>query len=235
MAAAVEEAVFNALRGHHNEKTKLPTPRIIKIYVASLKEDFKEERRQLLEVIGPDLQSVYDDRQIEVEFVDIHFGTGSNEHGLVDLDPYVLDDHLHEIETCHRVSKSVFLIVLLGSRLGNFLLPTRLDAEVFTAISKRATAGECDRLRKWYHQEERDPSGGFVLQTQYRSLDRQEWIAESRQLSEILECKIDEILEAFQDDGGGGGGLDGLTIIDSERFCDNLKRLKTREIGRAHV
>lgn len=38
MAAAVEEAVFNALRGHHNEKTKLPTPRIIKIYVASLKE-----------------------------------------------------------------------------------------------------------------------------------------------------------------------------------------------------
>ncbi|EDS35482.1 conserved hypothetical protein [Culex quinquefasciatus] len=286
MAAAVEEAVFNALRGHHNEKTKLPTPRIIKIYVASLKEDFKEERRQLLEVIGPDLQSVYDDRQIEVEFVDIHFGTGSNEHGLVDLDPYVLDDHLHEIETCHRVSKSVFLIVLLGSRLGNFLLPTRLDAEVFTAISKRATAGECDRLQKWYHQEERDPSGGFVLQTQYRvsqggltcskenvlaifrhwetettgttesgrveqikatltealpddnretltSLDRQEWIAESRQLSEILECKIDEILEAFQDDGGGGGGgggLDGLTIIDSERFCDNLKRLKTRAL-----
>lgn len=43
--------------------------------------------------------------------MDIHFGTGSNEHGLVDLDPYVLDDHLHEIETCHRVSKSVFLIV----------------------------------------------------------------------------------------------------------------------------
>lgn len=29
-------------------------------------EDFKEERRLLLEVIGPDLQSVYDDRQIEV-------------------------------------------------------------------------------------------------------------------------------------------------------------------------
>ncbi|XP_038117714.1 uncharacterized protein LOC6033549 isoform X2 [Culex quinquefasciatus] len=229
MAAAVEEAVFNALRGHHNEKTKLPTPRIIKIYVASLKEDFKEERRQLLEVIGPDLQSVYDDRQIEVEFVDIHFGTGSNEHGLVDLDPYVLDDHLHEIETCHRVSKSVFLIVLLGSRLGNFLLPTRLDAEVFTAISKRATAGEFDRLRKWYHQEEKEPSGGFVLQTQYLSLDRPEWIAESRQLSEILECKIDEILEAFQDDGGGGG-LDGLTIIDGERFCDNLKRLKTRAL-----
>lgn len=29
-------------------------------------EEFKEERRILLEVIGPELQSLYDDRQIEV-------------------------------------------------------------------------------------------------------------------------------------------------------------------------
>lgn len=28
--------------------------------------EFKEERRLLLEVIGPELQSFYDDRQIEV-------------------------------------------------------------------------------------------------------------------------------------------------------------------------
>lgn len=46
----------------------------------------------------------------KVEIVDIHFGTGSG-CTVVDLDPYVLDDHLYEIETCHRVSKSVFLIV----------------------------------------------------------------------------------------------------------------------------
>jgi hypothetical protein len=38
MTVPVEDAVFNALRGHHNEKTKLPTPRIIKIYVASEKD-----------------------------------------------------------------------------------------------------------------------------------------------------------------------------------------------------
>lgn len=37
MAVPVEEAVFNALRGHHNENTKLPVPRIVKIYVASVK------------------------------------------------------------------------------------------------------------------------------------------------------------------------------------------------------
>ncbi|XP_058836478.1 protein qui-1 [Topomyia yanbarensis] len=237
MAVSVEEVVFNALRGHHNEKTKLPSPRIIKIYVASLKEDFKEERRLLLEVIGPDLQSVYDDRQIEVEIVDIHFGTG-NDSTAVELDPYALDDHLSEIETCHRVSKSVFFIALLGSRLGNFLLPTKLDSEVFTAISQCSTAAECECLRKWYQED--STKEVFVLQTQYRTIGRQEWITENRQLRDILESKVDKILKAFEDGGGGesrstdpGGAFvlpDGIKLIDSERFCDNLKRLKTRAL-----
>lgn len=95
------------------------------------KTEFKEERRVLLEVIGPELQSIYDDRQIEVrhknlfpiktfarffflisqiEFVDMHFGTGTT-HSSIDLDPYVLYDHLHEIRTCHRVSRSACFIV----------------------------------------------------------------------------------------------------------------------------
>ncbi|XP_055622084.1 protein qui-1 isoform X3 [Toxorhynchites rutilus septentrionalis] len=229
MAAAVEEAIFNALRGHHNEKTKLPSPRIIKIYVASLKEDFKEERRLLLEVIGPDLQSVYDDRQIEVEIVDIHFGTGSD-YTTVDLDPYVLEDHLCEIETCHRVSKSVFFMALLGSRLGNFLLPTKLEPDIFTAIGKRSSVEECEFLRRWYREE---PAGGdFMLQTQYRTMNREEWIAESHQLSGILEKKIDEISKAFHEGDGGAGikMLDGIKLIDSERFCDMLKRLPTRAL-----
>ncbi|XP_055611687.1 protein qui-1 isoform X2 [Uranotaenia lowii] len=255
MAAAIEEAVFNALRGHQDEKTKLPAPRIIKIYVASLKEDFKEERRLLLEVIGPDLQSVYDDRQIEVEIVDVHFGTGSD-CTAVDLDPYVLADHLEEIETCHRVSKSVFLVILLGSRLGNFLLPTKIDADVFEAIGKFSTAEQGELLRSWYHQQHRiNPArvngetgeeGCYVLQTHFRTKAREEWLSESRQLRELLENKIDEILKAFQDGGGGGPEadsgdgdngdgivlLDGIKLIDSERFCDNLKRLKQRALER---
>lgn len=80
-----------------------------------------------MEVIGPELQSIYDDRQIEVrhetfarqiyslfnpqiEFVDMHFGTGLT-HTSIDLDPYVLYDHLHEIRTCFRVSRSACFIV----------------------------------------------------------------------------------------------------------------------------
>lgn len=36
------------------------------IYSVVLFIEFREERRILLEVIGPELQSIYDDRQIEV-------------------------------------------------------------------------------------------------------------------------------------------------------------------------
>lgn len=38
------------------------------IYFVVLFIEFREERRILLEVIGPELQSIYDDRQIEVNF-----------------------------------------------------------------------------------------------------------------------------------------------------------------------
>lgn len=76
--------------------------------------EFKEERKILLEIIGPELQTVFDDRQIEVEFVDMHFGTGPNSIiAPSELDPYILDDHLSEVITCHRVSKSIFFIVRL--------------------------------------------------------------------------------------------------------------------------
>lgn len=39
------------------------SPSTLVIYVSL---EFKEERKVLLEVIGPELQSIYDDRQIEV-------------------------------------------------------------------------------------------------------------------------------------------------------------------------
>lgn len=46
----------------------------------------------------------------QIEFVDMHFGTGLT-HTTIDLDPYVLYDHLSEIRACYRASKSAFFIV----------------------------------------------------------------------------------------------------------------------------
>lgn len=37
MAVSIEENVYNALRGHLSQNTKLPAPLLIKIYVACTK------------------------------------------------------------------------------------------------------------------------------------------------------------------------------------------------------
>jgi hypothetical protein len=46
----------------------------------------------------------------QIELVDMHFGTGLS-HTTIDLDPYVLYDHLSEIRACYRASRSIFFIV----------------------------------------------------------------------------------------------------------------------------
>lgn len=41
----------------------------------------------------------------------MHFGTGPDSMNVSDLDPYILDEHLSEIEICSKVSRSVFFLV----------------------------------------------------------------------------------------------------------------------------
>ncbi|XP_075167828.1 uncharacterized protein LOC142239988 [Haematobia irritans] len=110
MAVPIDEGVLSALRGITSCNTRLPKPLLIKVYVSSLKQEFCQERRMLLELVGPELQSMCDDRQIEIEFVDMHFGTGSLDITQVEKDPYILEDYLHEIQVCHQNSKSVFFL-----------------------------------------------------------------------------------------------------------------------------
>uniref|UniRef100_A0A182TG06 WD_REPEATS_REGION domain-containing protein n=1 Tax=Anopheles melas TaxID=34690 RepID=A0A182TG06_9DIPT len=101
-----------------------------------------------------------------------------------------------------------------------------------------STDDEAQCLRKWYstscpktnvHQTEdtQHGEGCYWLTTNYRTLDRAEWVTEAQQLRELLERKIDEVLRAAE--AKETSARDGL---DGEQFCDNLKRLKTRAIAR---
>lgn len=66
-----------------------------------------EERRQLLEVVGPDLHSQLDSLGIEVEMADIHYGTSHDSA----YDLKTLKHHLTEIEHCYQVSRGCFFLV----------------------------------------------------------------------------------------------------------------------------
>ncbi|XP_055702272.1 protein qui-1 [Phlebotomus papatasi] len=199
MAVTVEEAVLSALRGQVSGNTKLPAPRLIKIYVASNKREFKEERRVLLEVVGPEIQSFYDDRQIEMEFVDMHFGTGPGE-AIVDVDPYRMDDHLSEVMICSRDSKSVFFLALIGNDPGTFILPTSIDADVFECVKKNCCPEESNLLLKCYTNHN-DKIFHLLKPTEaVRHQEKREWVKTCREMKDVLERSLRKSLSTFSDE-----------------------------------
>ncbi|KAL9915704.1 protein qui-1 isoform 2-T16 [Glossina fuscipes fuscipes] len=158
MAVPVDEGILNALRGVTSQSTRLPKPLLIKIYVSSLKQDFCQERRMLLELVGPELQSLYDDRQIEIEIVDMHFGTGPLDISQVEKDPYIMHDYLHEIELCHQNSKSVFFLALIGNSIGYMPLPLHIDNDIYELITSDTTQLMTEEERqivdKWFSKRD---------------------------------------------------------------------------------
>lgn len=114
----------------------------------------------------------------------MHFGTGPEEmETMSELDPYVIADHLQEIEICSRVSKSIFFIVsydvyfyvslnknivlqaLLGDNLGKTKIPTKLDAEVFNALMEHASSENRTILNDWYSNTK---TNDYELRQDYR-------------------------------------------------------------------
>ncbi|KAH8331425.1 hypothetical protein KR074_003123 [Drosophila pseudoananassae] len=196
MAAPIDETVLNALRGVTSAQTRLPKPLLIKIYVASLKHEFNQERRMLLELVGPELQTLYDDRQIELEFVDMHFGTGCLEVNQLERDPYMIHDYLHEIDICHAHTKSVFFMVLVGDGIGRLPLPTHLDEDIFAAIlaDPQTTADLEALLVKWYEKD--DTETKRQLKQDYRLLPADSWLNESQQMQNLLERVLQSMVQA---------------------------------------
>ncbi|GLG97132.1 Uncharacterized protein GBIM_03959 [Gryllus bimaculatus] len=110
--------------------------------------NFAEERRQLLEVVGPELQSKYDHIGLEVELVDMHFGAETDPS----LDAPLFEDHLHEVRACHRVSRGCFFMCLVGNKYGPVPLPARLDGDVYEALYAAAVdmGLKAGLLDTWY-------------------------------------------------------------------------------------
>ncbi|XP_016940916.3 protein qui-1 isoform X1 [Drosophila suzukii] len=220
MAAPVDESVLNALRGVTSAHTRLPKPLLIKIYVASLKQEFNQERRMLLELVGPELQSLYDDRQIELEFVDMHFGTGDLEVNQLERDPYLIHDYLHEIDTCHAHTKSVFFMVLVGDGIGRQLVPTQMDEDIFSAIlaDQQTTADHEALLVKWYEKDASQPKR--QLKQDYRTMAVDAWLTESQQMQKFFEQALQSLV---QGDSASGQSAD---------FVERVQQLRRTQIER---
>lgn len=121
----------------------------------------------------------------QIELVDMHFGTGLS-HTTIDLDPYVVYDHLSEIRSCYRASRSVSFIVskqialltekpviyypsqqsLIGNSLGEFCLPTEIRTDVFNEIINLLTSDETELMKNCYKNDSN--AGVHYLHTNFR-------------------------------------------------------------------
>ncbi|KAI4490814.1 hypothetical protein M0804_003758 [Polistes exclamans] len=124
----------------------LPAPRLIKIFIAGERDEFSVERKQLLEVVGPELQSIYDDMGIEVLLVDMQYGTNKDP----DTNPRLAEYFLEEINASHRHSRGCFLLLLVGADYNTGWVPTKFEEETFHAL-----LGCCSVLSEYYVQDGR--------------------------------------------------------------------------------
>ncbi|KAK0161111.1 hypothetical protein PV327_009624 [Microctonus hyperodae] len=109
----------------------LPAPRLIKIFIVGERDEFHEERKHLLETVGPELQTIYDEMGVEVLLVDMQYGTSRNP----DSDPYLAELFLEEISGSHQYSRGCFMLVLVGTDYTGGWIPTKLGEQIFHILA----------------------------------------------------------------------------------------------------
>ncbi|XP_057334739.1 protein qui-1 [Microplitis mediator] len=159
----------------------LPAPRLIKIFIAGERDEFPEERKQLLESIGPELQSIYDDMGIEVLLVDMQFGTSRNP----DNDPYLAELFLEEIRASFRHSRGCFLLLLVGTDYSTGWIPTKFKEEIF-----RTLVTNSPELNDYYEYKEHC----YVLKATREETVKDDWQTKGKRLSEILKAAAESAL-----------------------------------------
>ncbi|CAL7941952.1 unnamed protein product [Xylocopa violacea] len=137
------ELIAGVIKGGPPPKN-LPAPRLIKIFIAGERNEFVEERKQLLELVGPELQSIYDDMGIEVLLVDMQYATNVNP----DRNPFLAEHFFDEIHAAYQHSRGCFLLLLIGDEYNVGWLPTKLTSGTYETLSSR-----CSSLEEHYEHD----------------------------------------------------------------------------------
>ena len=179
------ELIAGVIKGGPAPKN-LPAPRLIKIFIAGERNEFIEERKQLLELVGPELQSIYDDMGIEVLLVDMHYATNVNP----DRNPFLAEHFFDEINAAYRHSRGCFLLLLIGDEYSTGWLPTRLTEETYGILSTRYSA-----MEEYYEQD----SNCYVLKAGRYDTVKDSWQNSEPTIRETLKKAIESVVSEKSD------------------------------------
>jgi WD40 repeat protein len=159
------------------------TSRLIRLFVCSTFEDFREERNALREEVFPGLAALCQIRGWRFQAIDLRWGVSEE----ASRSQQTLRICLEEIDRCRRVSPGVCFLVLLGERYGWRPPPPEIPAEEMSVLLERATPEERAAVLGWYRRDDNAvPPADLLRSRQGRSLDPQVWAEEERLLQRTL-------------------------------------------------
>ncbi|CAL1289348.1 unnamed protein product [Larinioides sclopetarius] len=122
--------------------TAVPEPpsRLVNIFVSSTKSDLEHERRQLHEVLVPQLQRDWSSLGVDIQLVDVQ--NGADDDAIIE--PQAIAQQLEEIEDCHKTSLGCFFLCLIGNKYRPFALPASIDASEYNHIHNAANEAGLD-------------------------------------------------------------------------------------------
>uniref|UniRef100_A0A8D9ERW0 Uncharacterized WD repeat-containing protein alr3466 n=1 Tax=Cacopsylla melanoneura TaxID=428564 RepID=A0A8D9ERW0_9HEMI len=165
-------------------------PRLVKIYVSSSREEFYEERKILLENIGPELQSTYDSTGLEIEIVDMNYGTEFNPMS----DPLLFSNSLNDISQCQNVSRGCFFLSLVGNQYQCCPLPVKLSQEELDQIKSKAQRspdkGHYEFICENYEKCSESPEE-YILKNKCE-LEYSEWLKKCADIVTSLQPYLEE-------------------------------------------
>ncbi|XP_050413112.1 NACHT and WD repeat domain-containing protein 2 [Patella vulgata] len=243
MAGGMEERAYKVLTGTFSaaEKPKIPAE-IVRVYLASNGTDSVTERTSFIQNVYPRLRE-YCRRQYGVEFqvVDLEWG----------LPPYqsLTDDFKQrEIIKCQTMSSATTLIVFIGQKYGNRVLPTSIPADEFEKIkyallhNKRRETRRAFLLDIWFIKDENNIPAVYIptkvkLDDIKNSIQSQNNFTKDSYCPETMEEIEDEILRqlergtklVYEDGCSRKDNSQCYRLSDLEKnlqigldFCDNL-------------
>ena len=154
-----------------------------RVFVSSTFSDMREERRILQEKVFPDLQRYCESRGAKFQAIDLRWGVSEESR----LDNKTMDICLGEIRRCLKVSPRPNFLILLGDRYGWQPPPARIPQEEMGVILNSLTAGEKDKLLRWYRKDENAIPAQYVLlarKGEYK--DYRRWAPVEKSLLDIL-------------------------------------------------